>query len=295
MMMKTLKVKLCLLIVLAAIMVPAISIPAQAEGTNEEKFKISGELGYQNDIITGFDPSKLYFSASATTLHKEYDEIRLEIAYGIPIRSNNKDKCNFNSFGEVDLTKSEMDAKGQIRLRLTDLSAKKAQCIRINVTINSIHTVYNNGIWAIQRFPIDVDSRLILWDPNKQYDNWLAYGSVISIGYDKGDTNYIRFHGIGKASIPNDATDGSLDDTYYDTTKALGEIVEWSSTKKFPSKTKKYKLFVDSITSYYDSDEGKKKTSYSTFTLFWKPNLSIFDYKPLGDLQLVDVPLKPNN
>jgi hypothetical protein len=309
-MIKTLKVKLCLLIVLVATMVPVLTTPVQAD-SYEEKIKVSGELGYRNHLETGYDTDELQFSAFATTTHEDYSEIKLQISYGTPYRSGNIDRCNFFDHSMKILTKSEVDVIGNIRLSPTNsIRADKAHCIGINVSM--IKKIKPTRINRNTTEEVDSQWRQLLWDPNKQYDNWLPSegASVVSIGYDKGDDNYLRFHGIGRSNQSKldyhtlrgflyEKADGSLDDTYFDSTGVPRKVVEWSSTKKFKSKAKDYKLFVESITSYYKNGENEKNTFYESFTLFWSPNRHRIDMSDIvvektlkGDLHLVDKPLR---
>jgi hypothetical protein len=293
MMMKTLKVKLSLLIVLAAIMVPALSIPAYAD-TIDDKILLSGTFGYEQNLLTkASNPDKLTFRASVTTVHKDYEMITLDISYGRPYITNGKSKCDYIGSAHKSLSKNEMDAKGKIDVRLSNsLPANQPYCLSISSSIGE-----STGFLPDMGVPyrtLDTEARTILWDPRMQFDNWLPVSeqAVISIGYDKGNEKYIRFHGIGKSynndlkqySLRGDLKEvnGPIVDYYYDDAKVKSEIVQWASKKQL-SASNKYKLNLTATTNYYDSSKGKDRTNRDSFTLNWSP--------PSFNAVLVDVPL----
>jgi hypothetical protein len=294
MMMKTLKVKLSLLMVLSALMVPAISIPAQA-GTNVERIHISSTLGYALYPLSKVtNTNQLQFTASARTGHKDYDDIALELLYGRPYITNGISKCEYIGDADKKLSKSEMDAKGEIKLRLSyELPADKAYCIYITASVSNRVNVLpiNENL----RKTLYSETRVILWDPNNQFDNWLPSTEqlVVSIGYASGDKNNIRFHGIGKSNKKNlnyYLLDGDITEEervvveqFSDEQKEKNKFAQFESKRKL-SANKRYRLMMSTDDSYYDYDKKENMLERKGFTLYWDP--------PVNKFIRVDVPLK---
>lgn len=275
------KFKLSLILMFAALLI-ATSIPVSAEDT-EDELKLTGDVGLDGRIIDGKFVEVLVFRASASTTNINYDDIQLYISYGYPEsisdgRGGLKGRCVLEGNTTYKyLSKSEMDAKGKIELKLNAaLNKDRPYCFKTSAYVSRINPPNPARI-------IDDETTWTIWDPAQHFENWRRYDSkTASINFEPGNDDFIRFRTIGSPIHANVSSfdyygtlyevrnDGSLNavDSFYDKAVSGDLFAEGASSKQHAS-NKKYKLVVNSITHYQFNN--KQLTDYDTYELDWNP------------------------